>query len=248
MRNVGILVCLICALCTVAAAQDTFHIRVHEYEHGLDELVFDEHMNYIGAGTNSPDGSVAPTNNQLHIAHEFTAGFTPTFSLGGMVLNARRVDGGFEYAGWKVLPHLNAPTTLHLPIEIGIVAEFTVQPKRYADGSGEIELHPILEKHIEKFTFVVNPSLGRTLNASGNSPGWTFSPAIRSAYDVSKRVTLGVEYYGQSSRFLGAHATADVKLRDKMVWSLGIQVGPKSDRNHVIYTSRFEVGWGHRRR
>jgi len=61
MRKVGILVCLICAFCTVAAAQDTFHIRVHEYEHGLDKLVFEEHTNYIGAGTKSPDGFVAPT-------------------------------------------------------------------------------------------------------------------------------------------------------------------------------------------
>jgi hypothetical protein len=59
---------------------------------------------------------------------------------------------------------------------------------------------------------------------------------------------LGIEYYGQSSRFLGAHATADVKLTDNMVWSLGIQAGPKSDPNHVIYTSRFEVSWGHRKR
>jgi hypothetical protein len=235
MRKVGILVCLICAFCNLAAAQDTFHIRVHEYEHGLDELVFEEHTNYIGGGT-------------LHIAHEFTAGLTPTFSLGGMLLNSRRVDGGFEYAGWKVLPHLNAPATLHLPIEIGVVAEFTVQPKKYAGGSGEIEIHPILEKHLKNFTLVANPSLGRTLNLSGNSRGWAFSPAVRSAYDVSRRVTLAVEYYGESSRFLGAHATADTRLTENVVWSLGMQVGPRSEPNHIIYTSRVEVGWGHRKR
>jgi hypothetical protein len=247
MRKVGILLYLICRLWTVAAAQDTFHIRVHEYEHGLEALVFEEHTNYIGAGTKRPEAFVAPTNNQLRIAHEVTTGLTPTFSLGGMLLNARRIDGGFEYAGWKVLPHLNAPTTLHLPIEIGVVAEFTVQPKTYADGSSEIEIHPILEKHFENFTFVANPSVGRTLNPSGNSRGWTFSPALRSAYDVSRRWTLAAEYYGQSSRFLGAHATVDVKLTDNMVWSLGLQIGPKSGENRLIYTSRLQLGWGQRK-
>src|SRR5215831_2088183 len=101
MRKVGILVCLICRLWTVAAAQDSFHIRVHEYEPLPGEFVFEEHANYVGAGTKSPSGPVAPTNNQLHMAHEFTAGLTRHFSMGAMLLNARRVDGGLEFGGWK---------------------------------------------------------------------------------------------------------------------------------------------------
>lgn len=112
---------------------------------------------------------------------------------------------------------------------IGIVAEFTVQPKTYADGSGEIEIHPILEKHVKNLAFVANPSFGRTLNPSGNSQRWTFNPALRSAYDVSKRLTLGVEYYGQSAPVLSAHSTVDMKVTDNIVWSLGVNVGPHSN-------------------
>jgi hypothetical protein len=249
MRKVGILLCLLCRLWTVAAAQDSFHIRVHEYEPVPGQLVFEEYTIYVGAGTKSPDGLVAPTNNQLHIAHEFTAGLTPTFSLGAMLLNARRVGGGLEYAGWKVLPHLYAPTTWGFPVNIGIVAEFTVQPKTYADGSGEIEVHPIFEKHFKNLAFVANPSFGRTLSPSGNSQRWTFNPALRrSAYDVSKRLTLGVEYYGQSGRFLSAHSTVDVKVTDNIVWSLGGNVGPDSNDNHVIYTSGLQISLGQRKR
>ena len=248
MRKVGILLCLVCRLWSVAAAQDSFHVRVHEYEPVPGALVFEEHTIYVGAGTKSPDGLVAPTNNQLHIAHEFTAGLTPAFSLGAMLLNARRINGGLEYAGWKILPHLYAPTTLGLPANIGIVAEFTVQPKTYADGAGEIEIHPILEKHFKGLAFVANPSFGRTLNPSGNRQGWALHPALRSAYDVSKRLTLGVEYYGQSARFLSAHSTIDVKFTDNMVWSLGVNVGHDSNDNHVIYTSRLQISLGQRKR
>ena len=56
---------------------------------------------------------------------------------------------------------LYAPTTWGWPVNIGILAEFTVQPKTYTDGSGEIEIHPILEKHFKNLAFVANPSFGR---------------------------------------------------------------------------------------
>src|SRR5690349_16500986 len=130
MRKAGIIVFLVCRLWTIAAAQDAFHIRVHEYEPIPGQVMFEEHTNYIGAGTKSPNGAVAPTNNQLHLAEEFTAGVSRSLSMGAMLLNARRVDGGLEYAGWKLLFHLYAPTKWRLPVEIGVVAEFTAQPKR----------------------------------------------------------------------------------------------------------------------
>ncbi len=103
------------------------------------------------------------------------------------------------------------PQAWRLPARIGVVAEFTVQPKPYADGAGELEIHPIVEKRIKNIVLVTNPSFRRTLNA-GNSEGWTFNPALRAAYDVSNRVTLGVDYYSHAARFSGAHASADIKL------------------------------------
>jgi hypothetical protein len=165
-----------------------------------------------------------------------------------MLLNARRVDRGLECARWKLLLRLYAPTTWGWPVNIGIVAEFTDQPKTYADGSGEIESHPILEKHFKNLAFVANPSFGHALSPSGNSQGWTFNPALRSAYDASKRLTLGVEYYGQSARFLSAQSTVDVKVRDNIVWSLGLNIGPDSNDNHVIFTSRLQISLGQRKR
>jgi hypothetical protein len=248
MRKAGILVFLLCRLWTVAAAQDSFHIRVHEYEPIPGEFVFEEHTNYIGVGTKSPNGVVAPTNNQLHLAQEFTAGLTRNFSMGAMLLDARRVDGAVEYAGWKLLPHLYAPANWRLPAEIGVVAEFTVQPKTYADGAGQIEIHPILQKCVGNFVFIANPSFGRTLNPSGENQGWTFNPALRSTYDVSKRLTMGVEYYSQSMSFHGAHTTVDIKVAGNIVLSLGVNAGPKAAQTHLVYTSRLQISWGQLKR
>ena len=248
MRKAGIIVFLVCHLWTVASAQDSFHVTVHEYEPIPGEFVFEEHTNYIGAGTKSPEGVVAPTNNQLHLAQEFTAGLTRNFSMGAMLLDARRVDSGLDYAGWKLLPHLYAPAKWRLPVEIGVVAEFTAQPKRYADGSGQVEIHPILQKRVGNFLFVANPSFGRTLNPAGENQGWTFNPAVRSAYDLSKRLTMGVEYYSQPMSFHGAHTTVDIKVADNIVLSLGVNAGPKAGENHPMYTSRLQISWGQQKR
>jgi len=69
-------------------------------------FTLEAHFNFVGIGTNSFDGQVAPTNHQFHMTGELTGGITDNISLGFMVLSAVRPGGpGLEYAGWRVLPH-----------------------------------------------------------------------------------------------------------------------------------------------
>jgi hypothetical protein len=98
-------------------AQDPFHIRVHEYEPlNKGEFTAELHTNYVAKATTAASGSVAPTEDQLHLAYELTAGVTPSFSIGAMSLTGRRPGQGFDFAGWKVLPHVYAPAAWHLEI------------------------------------------------------------------------------------------------------------------------------------
>jgi hypothetical protein len=84
-------------------AQDPFHIRVHEYEpSNKGEFTAELHTNYVAKGTTAASGSVAPTEDQLHLAYEFTAGVTPSFSIEAMSLNGGRPGQGFDFAGCKV--------------------------------------------------------------------------------------------------------------------------------------------------
>jgi hypothetical protein len=109
-----------------AIAQDPFHVRVHEYETlKPGEFAAELHSNYVARGTTSGDGTAVPTNNQLHLAYELTAGLAPNVSIGGMLLNGRRVGTNLEYAGWKILPHLYVPKSWRLPVDLGVVAEFS---------------------------------------------------------------------------------------------------------------------------
>ena len=87
-------------------AQDPFEIHVYEYESPKPgAFTLEGHLNYVGVGTKTADGPVAPFNSQFHMTYELTGGITDNVSLGFMLLSARRPGYGLDYAGWRLLPH-----------------------------------------------------------------------------------------------------------------------------------------------
>ena len=111
----------------LAQAQDPFEIHVYEYETmHRGEYTLEAHLNYVGLGTKTAEGPVAPFHNQFHMTGELTGGITDFASLGLMFLGAARPGGGGpDYAGWRLLPHLYVPRSWHLPLDLGLVTEFS---------------------------------------------------------------------------------------------------------------------------
>lgn len=123
-----------------ACAQDPFEIHVYEYE-SLKPGTFtlESHLNYVGIGTKTAEGPVAPFNNQFHMTYELTGGITDNISLGFMLLSAKRPGYGLDYAGWRVLPHFYVPEEWHWPLGVGLVAEFSFQQTTYEENSRRVE-------------------------------------------------------------------------------------------------------------
>src|SRR5260370_9718563 len=118
--------CLACA--GLAQAQDPFEIHVYEYEAlHRGQCTFETHLNYVGKGTRTFEGPVAPFQDQLHMTFELTAGLTDYASLGFMQLNARRVGHSLDYAGWRLLPHFYVPRSWHWPVDAGRASAFPVK-------------------------------------------------------------------------------------------------------------------------
>jgi hypothetical protein len=243
LRFTAISLCVIWAFELPAPAQDTFHVPVHEYEPLQPrELHLELHANYVGRGTKSSSAFTAATNNQLHTAHELTAGIAPGISLGGMLLTGKRAGNGLEYAGLKVLPHFYAPRSWNLPLDVGIVAEFSFIKTAFDENPRSVEIHPVLEKRFRNWIFDANPGLERMLKGPDKSEGWKFQSALRARYEVADWFTPGVEYYRESSRFNHVVVGSDIKLGTQLSWSLGIGFGPTPAGNHLVYTSviKFE--------
>jgi hypothetical protein len=172
-----------------------------------------------------------------------------------MELNGLRPgNSGAEYAGWRVIPRFDAPASWRLPLELGLVTEFCFGSTTYEDHSRAIDIVPIIGKSIGQFHIDFNPAFGRAIRGPARSEGWVFSPAGRVRYKFMKMVAPSVEYYSSigplrdalplRSQFHQILPGADIRLRDDLVWSLGVGIGLTAEGNRLVYKSRLEWHFG----
>jgi len=239
------------ALTAVCAhAQDPFEIHVYEYE-TLSPLRFtlEQHLNYWAIGSKEFDGTAAPSNHQLHMTYEVTGGITNRISIGFMQLNGVIPGTGFQYAGWRVLPHFYAPKSWHLPLDIGLVTEFSfVRPQFLAD-TRHVEIRPILERTAGAFQLDFNPVFARALHGAGIRDGWTFEPAARVAYGrKTARLRPYLEWYSEINpvQVHQLYPGVDLNLGHDIVWSLGVGTGLTSEPPRLVIKSHLEFEFGRR--
>jgi len=238
-------------------AQDPFEIHVYEYE-GLrpGQFTLEQHLNYVGIGTKTQDGTLAPTNDQIHLTHELTSGITDQFSVGFMLLTGRIPSQGLEYAGWRALPHFYAPESWRLPLKLGLVTEFSFQSTKYERNSRTIEIRPILEKSIGHLQLDLNPVFARALHGPGTHEGWTFEPAVRVGYKARQWLTPSLEYYSEEGPLPGLLPVkeqihvflpgVDFHRGERFTWSTGVGIGATPAGNRIVYKSRLEFEFGRR--
>src|ERR1700683_4541589 len=72
-----------------ASAQDLFEIHIYEYESlAWREYSLEAHLNITSQGTSQSNGTLLPTAQQTHLTLEPTFGFSESFAVGFMFLNA----------------------------------------------------------------------------------------------------------------------------------------------------------------
>src|ERR1022692_1051566 len=165
-----------------ALAQDPFEIHVYEYEPmPLGEYSLELHLNFVTQGNALRDGTLLPTQYQTHLTLEPTVGLSENFAIGFMFLNAWEPGFAPQFAGWRVLPHLYAPETWHLPVRVGFVAEFSFQNVRYEENSRRAELRPILDREFARWQIVLNPVFERASSTANLRAGRLCSILFSSA-------------------------------------------------------------------
>ena len=255
MRILSVLFACAATLC----AQDPFEIHVYEYEPlPRGEFTYEAHMNYVAQGSTGDDGPLAATNHQFHFTSEVTAGITEWFRGAAVLLTAVRPDHSLEYAGVRVLPHFYAPERWHLPLNLGLVAELSFQREVYEENSRVVELRPIIEKHLGRLELDANAVFAHALRGPGTKDGWSFEPAGRVAWRVSKAITPSLEYYSAlgsiqsfpdlKDQIHQIFPGADVRFGECLTWSFGVGFGATSTGSGLIIKSRFEVPFGKRHR
>jgi hypothetical protein len=245
------------AMPRAARAQDPFEIEVYDYAtaaRGTWEL--DSHLGYIARGTTVPDGMVAPTEHQAHLAVELTRGITDHWEVAGYVLAASRPGVGVEYAGWRVRSRVRVPESWGLPVAVGLGAELEFATAAYDENAVGLEIRPIFEKRVGRVLVDFNPIFERGLRGrdSTSAGGWEFQPSARVGVTVSRLVDVSLEYYGKAA-LAGPAARSteqvhqlypgvDLKLADDMVVNLGVGFGTTTAGNRLVFKARCELPLG----
>jgi hypothetical protein len=230
----------------LAYAQDPFEIQVFEYEplpHGA--FIYEEHLNYVAAGSNQVDGSAAPLRGQLHASSEWTAGLTDEIRAGFVVLSAFVPGYGMEYAGVRMLPHFYAPKSWGLPVNLGFVAEFSFEKPLFDPDARQVELRGIVEKHIGRLQMDGNLVFHSSLQGPGASRGWGVEPSARIGWQQWRTLTPSVEYYSSASEHTHlVFPGGDWKIGDRFTWSFGVGFGTTDGSRELVLKSRLEYELG----
>ena len=248
---------LLLSIGVAAYAQDPFEIQVFEYEPlPLGAYTYETHLNYVLSGSTRFNGPVAPLENQLHFSSEWTAGLTDQVRAGVVLLTAVVPGRGLQYAGFRLLPHFYAPKSWGLPVNLGLVTEFSFERTLFDENTREIELRGIVEKHIGRLQLDGNVVFARALHGPGTHDGWGFEPSGRIGWEAASRLTPSLEYYaslGSLGHLLPKHDQVhllvpgvDWKLGQRLTWSFGIGVSATEASSRAILKSRIEFEFGRR--
>ena len=188
---------LLAAFASPLAAQDNYEIQVYGAELvPKGATMFELHSNYTTqAGVDLGVGQLS-ARHALHETLEITHGFTRFFELGYYNFTAIQPGVGPVWVGTHLRPRFTAPESWHWPVGISISQEFGYQKAAYSPDTWTYELRPIIDKTMGNFYWAVNPTLELSLKGEGKGEGFGFSPNVNVGYNVSKRVNLALEYYG----------------------------------------------------
>lgn len=202
----------------------------------LGEYSLEAHLNMNAQGTAERDGPLLPTEHQVHLTLEPTAGLSENFALGFMFLNAWQSDYSPQFAGWRALPHVYAPESWHLPVRLGFGAEFSFQKTWYEANSRRLDLGPTLDREFARWQVVLNPVFERALHGPGTARDWNFEPALLVRWKTaSPSLRRHRKYQCPAAR--AAASTPVICGR-----GVGFDVGGRGPG--VILKSRFEFHWG----
>jgi hypothetical protein len=190
-----LLISLSLGLSLPLAAQDNYEIQVYasdlvEKRNTMVEL----HSNYTLNGTTEVQDGLYPSNHAIHETLEITHGFSGWFEVGSYLFTSIGSDNRTALTGVHIRPRFAVPEDYHLPFGLSLSMETGYQDPAFFGCEWSSEIRPIIDKRINKLFLAVNLTLDNCLD-KGKDHRFEFSPSIKTSYDISKKVSLGLEYY-----------------------------------------------------
>lgn len=233
------------------SAQDTFELEVYGHPTASPgEWELEPHFAFTAVGTRLPDGSVVPTNHQIHLALEVTHGLTGHWEIAAYALVARQAGTTPEYAGWRLRSRFSSPETWQFPIDLALNVEVSYTRPIFDDHTYALELTPIVGRtwgpvRLDMNAAVEQPLVGRDRGK------WEFEPSLRAAVTLNRAIDVTLEYFSA----LGPLMTLDpvrqqvhqvfpgvvLRLGDDFSWNAGVGYGLTGGGDRMTAKTAFEL-------
>jgi hypothetical protein len=223
-------------ICIPMSGQDNYEIQVYESElvsshHTMLEL----HSNYTLKKLPEDD---LFSQNFFRETLEVTHGFSSWFELGSYLFANIGTEGTSDFVGVHLRPRFSVPEEYKLPVGLSVSSEFGYAKKEYSDPQWTLEVRPIIDKKLDRLLLALN-----TVFSWGFSKDYIqkteFGSAFKASYDVTRKVALGVEYYG------GYGALTDILPSDQqqhqIFGSMDVDFGPDWEFNSGLGWSLNEA-------
>lgn len=184
---------------------------------------------------------------------EVTTGISENFEFGFYVFTYNN-NGKTQYTGSNIRPRVKAPDEWNLPIGLSLSSEIgcAIDPDNKESEWGT-EIRPIMDKSIGNHYLSFNPSFG----ISFSKGTYLFEPNFKYAYSASKKVNIGLEYYGNTGTVFNPvklqqqehqlYVALDLFVHPLYEFNLGIGKGLTDVSNGTIvkcYVGR-RINWKH---
>jgi len=214
----------------VLRAQGNYEVQVYGSEMVPPARTMVElHSNFTFEGSETSVDGVRPDEHALHETVEITQGFTPWFETGFYIFMSYRAGEGYQWVGDHIRPRVRVPEAWHWPVNVSLSTEIGYQRRSYSTNTWTWEIRPIIDKQLDRWYLCFNPALERSFHGLEVGKGVTFSPSVKVAYDVTKKVTVGFEYYGAVGTITGFDPLRD--QQQAIMPALDLNLGPNWEFN-----------------
>ena len=233
------------SLCAAGVrAQGNYEVQVYGSELVAPKVTMVElHSNFTASGTKQTVDGVLPTQHAEHETLEITHGFNEWFECGFYLFTSIQADGAWIFVGTHIRPRFSVPERYHLPVGLSISNEIGWQRPNFSLDTWTWEIRPIVDKKLGRWYLSFNPTFDLSLH--GPEPRQLgFSPNLKFSYDLTKKVALGMEYYGsygpvtgfdplrdQQQQFIPA---VDIDFGKNWEFNFGVGVGATQATDHLL--------------
>ena len=214
-------------------AQDNYEIQVYGAETVSPKKTMVElHNNFTISGSKTVQDGMLPTEHQFHETIEITQGITDWFETGFYIFMAASKQNGYAWVGDHIRPRVRVPEKWEWPVGVSLSTEVGYQRRQYSVDTWTWEIRPIIDKKIAGWYLSFNPSFDRSFHGASVHQGVVFSPNFKAGYDVTKRVNVGIEYYGSLGPVSGFDPVRD--QQQQIIPSVDIDFGPEWEFNFGV--------------